>query len=129
MPLQAPFTPPRRKGQSHRQSKTLHAKSNKSHPAPGQNYDEELRRYLATTSQQVPDVGNASAGILNSSLKIPFSKDFGSFDLTICLAEDEKYVVLVKYERRIFINGVQVGPNFFERTISAGQLDTNFGLL
>lgn len=71
---------------------------------------------MATTSQQVPDVGNASAGILTSSLKMPFSKDFGSFDLTICLTEDEKYVVLVKYERRIFINGVQVGlsQNFLE---------------
>ena len=42
------------------------------------------------------------------SPSLPYSKDFGTFDLTLCLATDGRCVVLVEYEQRIFVNGRQV---------------------
>ncbi|XP_033635669.1 girdin-like [Asterias rubens] len=42
------------------------------------------------------------------SPSLPYSKDFGTFDLTLCLATDGRCVVLVEYEQRIFVNGRQI---------------------
>nr|XP_054753535.1 myosin heavy chain, cardiac muscle isoform-like [Lytechinus pictus] len=39
---------------------------------------------------------------------LPYSKDFGSFDLTLCEADDGRCVVLVEYEDRVFLNGKQI---------------------
>ncbi|XP_071489843.1 uncharacterized protein [Diadema antillarum] len=39
---------------------------------------------------------------------LPYSKDFGTFDLTLCEAIDGRCVVLVEYEDRVFLNGKQI---------------------
>ncbi|XP_071955128.1 uncharacterized protein [Antedon mediterranea] len=39
---------------------------------------------------------------------LPYSKNFGSFDITWCVAKDRQRVVLVQYADRSFINGQQI---------------------
>ncbi|XP_072178067.1 uncharacterized protein [Diadema setosum] len=53
----------------------------------------------ARRKPQTPDV---------MSPALPYSKDFGTFDLTLCEANDGRCVVLVEYEDRVFLNGKQI---------------------
>ncbi|XP_038079370.1 myosin heavy chain, skeletal muscle, adult-like [Patiria miniata] len=79
------------------------------------NLDEELRELVreARCHSGSPR-GSGTRGRVSSregrtpTPSLPYSKDFGSFDLTLCLADDGRCVVLVEYEHRVFVNGRQI---------------------
>ncbi|XP_022082068.1 myosin-4-like [Acanthaster planci] len=70
------------------------------------NFDEELLQFVHRSPANLSGEGTREARAPTPSL--PYSKDFGSFDLTLCLAGDGRCVVLVEYEHRVFINGRQI---------------------
>lgn len=60
---------------------------------------------------------------------LPYSKDFGTFDLTLCEGPDGRCIVLVEYDQRTFLNGKQVRNILFGRMKTCKVLINDSNLL